>query len=88
VEVERKRRRMMWVRPTDLPTQLLGSRQMLAGIDLHAALVQKLWRQPAKAVEAVRRRADRAADQPPADPATNSSTQISRRPNNEGVDRS
>lgn len=87
-EPEPKRRHMMWIRPTDLPTQLLGSKQVLAGIDLHAALVQKLWRQPAKAVEAIRRRADHAGEQPSTDPARDPGTRISRRSNHEGVDHS
>ncbi|WP_454857626.1 hypothetical protein [Promicromonospora soli] len=77
---------MMWIRPTDLPTQLLGSKQVLAGIDLHAALVQKLWRQPAKAVEAIRRRGDRPAEQTSANTATDPGTRISRHRNHEGVD--
>jgi hypothetical protein len=53
---ERPRRRLMWIRPSDLPTYLTGSNLMLRGIDLHAALVRRSWRIPAKAVEAVRRR--------------------------------
>lgn len=80
---ERHRRRVMWIRPTDLPTQLVGSKQMLAGIDLHAALVKKLWRQPAKAVEAVRRRIDRADEHTTAEPRI----RAPQHPSHEGVDR-
>jgi len=87
-ESERKRRRVMWIRPTDLPTHLVGSRQMLAGIDLHAALVTKLWRAPAKAVEAVRRRSDRAEEPATPDTAPESNGGASQRPGQQGVSRS
>jgi hypothetical protein len=53
-----ERRRVMWVRPSELPTYLTGSELMVQGVDLHAALVRRMLRGPAKATEAVRRQLD------------------------------
>jgi hypothetical protein len=84
-DVERNRRRVMWIRPTDLPTQLVGSRRILAGIDLHAALVEKLWRQPAKGMEALRRRSDRSDEPPGLDAPAEPRPRAPQRPSVDGV---
>lgn len=82
-----RRNRVMWIRPTDLPTQLVGSKPILAGIDLHAALVQKLWRQPAKAVEAIRTRSDRSNEPPEPGATRTPSPRAPRLSDNDGMDR-